>query len=307
MPAVPGLRSPYEPVGGLLYFGRMVDKIRLRAAGKLPEAYQPLVGDTGDPTAFDGRICRFLGLRHAELEARVLAGDLPQDDDALLAWALEQGGVPAPWWREAFNAFLVKRGWRDSAAAGLREQNLQAGFNPARVLTFFDFIETDEERPLFFGPEALLARVPPRPLLAGLRSPYETVGGLYHFGRMIDKMRLHAAGKLPQEWHNACGASWAYDGLTCSFLGIAYGELKAEALRGGADEDLLAWAHTRGRVPGEEELLIWNAYMSKRNWRDGYTPRLHYRLQREGLPATAARTMFDYIDLDEGRPLRFED
>ena len=35
---VPGLRSPYLKVGRLVYFGRMLDKIRLHAAGKLPEA-----------------------------------------------------------------------------------------------------------------------------------------------------------------------------------------------------------------------------------------------------------------------------
>lgn len=32
----PGLRSPREEVEGLVYFGRMVDKIRLEQAGKLP-------------------------------------------------------------------------------------------------------------------------------------------------------------------------------------------------------------------------------------------------------------------------------
>jgi len=33
---VPGLRSPSAKVGGLVYFGSMLDKIRLHAAGKLP-------------------------------------------------------------------------------------------------------------------------------------------------------------------------------------------------------------------------------------------------------------------------------
>ena len=35
---IPGLRSPSAQVKGLVYFGRMLDKIRLNAAGKLPEA-----------------------------------------------------------------------------------------------------------------------------------------------------------------------------------------------------------------------------------------------------------------------------
>jgi hypothetical protein len=36
---VPGLRSSYEKVGGIVYFGRMLDKIRLHASGRLPEGY----------------------------------------------------------------------------------------------------------------------------------------------------------------------------------------------------------------------------------------------------------------------------
>ena len=36
---VPGLRSDYVKVGGIVFFGRMLDKIRLKAAGQLPPAY----------------------------------------------------------------------------------------------------------------------------------------------------------------------------------------------------------------------------------------------------------------------------
>jgi gluconokinase len=35
---IPGLRSPFDQVKGLVYFGRMLDKIRLAAAGKFFEA-----------------------------------------------------------------------------------------------------------------------------------------------------------------------------------------------------------------------------------------------------------------------------
>ena len=31
---IPGLRSPFEQVKGIVYFGRMLDKIRLAASGK---------------------------------------------------------------------------------------------------------------------------------------------------------------------------------------------------------------------------------------------------------------------------------
>jgi Domain of unknown function (DUF5069) len=34
---VPGLRSAYKKVDGIVYFARMIDKIRLHQAGMLPE------------------------------------------------------------------------------------------------------------------------------------------------------------------------------------------------------------------------------------------------------------------------------
>src|SRR5579862_9662907 len=34
---IPNLRSPFDQVKGIVYFGRMLDKIRLFESGKLPE------------------------------------------------------------------------------------------------------------------------------------------------------------------------------------------------------------------------------------------------------------------------------
>ena len=42
---IEGLRSPRVVVGGLVYFGRMVDKVRLEQAGKLPEDYRANLGE----------------------------------------------------------------------------------------------------------------------------------------------------------------------------------------------------------------------------------------------------------------------
>jgi gluconokinase len=69
MPKIPGLRSCYEKVGRLIYFGRMLDKIRLHAAGQLPPDCHDFIGE---PHLFtlDGRCCRFLGVPYAEIRAR---------------------------------------------------------------------------------------------------------------------------------------------------------------------------------------------------------------------------------------------
>jgi hypothetical protein len=66
---VPGLRSSYEKVGGIVYFGRMLDKIRLHAQGKLPAGYHKNLG-----IGFDGRCVRFLRVDYQDLVKRVAQG-----------------------------------------------------------------------------------------------------------------------------------------------------------------------------------------------------------------------------------------
>jgi gluconokinase len=129
------------------------------------------------------------------------------------------------------------------------------------------------------------------------------VNGLVYFGRMLDKIRLAAAGKLPEGWKAMRGAAnkATFDARCCSFLHLDYTALEAETLKGGSDEELLAWAFTHGRKPTDDEIEVWNAFMLKRGWRDAGTSRLHERLAEIGLPAGTVETMFEFIDLDEGR------
>jgi len=140
-------------------------------------------------------------------------------------------------------------------------------------------------------------------LIPGLRSPYEMVEGIVYFGRMLDKIRLYEAGTLPEGWHAARGTTTkgSFDARCCRFLHIDYTALETETLKGGSDEELLAWAFQSGRRPSEEEIEIWNAFMTKRGWRDAGTPFLHQRLAQIGLPPETVPTMFEFIDLDEGR------
>lgn len=142
-------------------------------------------------------------------------------------------------------------------------------------------------------------------LIPGLRSPYDQVGGIFHFGRMLDKIRLHAAGKLPGPWVESKGLPHGFDGRCYCFLGLDYAELEAETLKGGTDEELLAWAFERGRKPSAEEIETWNGFMMKLGWRDATAARVKFRLDESGLPEGAALTMFDFIELDEGRALRW--
>ena len=135
-------RSPYDMEGGLVYFPRMLDKIRLNSAGALPEDYVPYLSK-----GFDGRCSRFLGIKYAELVSRVQAGGPDAD---ILEWCLEHGRRPKPEEYEIWNSFMTKRGWREmdpSVTAVLEEHKASAGL-AARpdIETFFDFQEVDEGR-----------------------------------------------------------------------------------------------------------------------------------------------------------------
>ncbi len=140
-------------------------------------------------------------------------------------------------------------------------------------------------------------------LIPGLRSPSDQVNGLVYFGRMLDKIRLQAVGKLPEGWQGQLGAvaKGSFDWRCCELLKIDYAALEGETLKGGSDQELLAWAYKNGRQPSDDEIEIWNAFMIKRGWRDAGTQRLHERLAEIGLPPSAAQTMFEFIDIDEGR------
>ena len=136
-----------------------------------------------------------------------------------------------------------------------------------------------------------------------LRSPYVKTLGLYYFARMIDKIRLYAAGHLPSDYQQVLGLG--FDGRTCRFLHVDYKQLTKRTIDGGTDEELLRWCFAQGRAPGEEEIAMWNDWVRKKGWRDETSERLKQRLVESGFEnRTDIETMFDYIDLDEGRDPR---
>ena len=141
-------------------------------------------------------------------------------------------------------------------------------------------------------------------VIPGLRSPSDQVDGVVYFGRLIDKIRLAAQGKLPEGWEVARGLKMAgsFDDRCCLFLRIDYEAIEAETLKGDkSDEELLAWAYENGRRPTAEDIEVWNTFMIKRGWRDRATERLHFRLNEIGLAPGTVETIFEFIDLDEGR------
>ena len=136
--------------------------------------------------------------------------------------------------------------------------------------------------------------------IEGLRSPRVGVGGLAYFGRMVDKVRLEQAGKLPEEYQANLGEG--FDKACCDFLGVSYEKLRTRVREGGTDEEILDWCGKVGRARDQEERRIWGAYLAKRGWRDEMSDRLIFRKKEAGWEArNEIETFFDYIDADEGR------
>jgi hypothetical protein len=133
--------SDYEETRGLIYFARMLDKIRLNAEGRLEDGY--FLG-TEDPTFFDARCTRFLGVNYEELAARTLKGG---SNEEILDWCFAQGRKRSEEEIEVWNAFLAKRGWRDNGSADLQAAKERLGWGRRDdIQTWVDLHDAEEGR-----------------------------------------------------------------------------------------------------------------------------------------------------------------
>jgi hypothetical protein len=132
-----------------------------------------------------------------------------------------------------------------------------------------------------------------------LRSPSEKVGSLFYFGRMLDKVRLHAKGELPSDYHANLGKG--FDEKCVRFLRVNYDELAEHVKKGGTDEEILQWCFSVGRRPSDDDLYVWNEFMRKRGWNDEVSETLKRRKAEAGMTDRAdIQTSFQFIDADEG-------
>ena|SRR5438067_13171882 len=133
-----------------------------------------------------------------------------------------------------------------------------------------------------------------------LRSPSEKVGGLFYFGRMLDKIRLHAKDELPADYHANLGKG--FDEKCVKFLRIDYDQLVERVKRDGSDEQILQWCFDHGRRPTDHDIYVWNEFMRKRGWNDEVSEILQRRKQDAGMAdRSGIETSFQFIDADEGR------
>jgi gluconokinase len=117
---------------------------------------------------------------------------------------------------------------------------------------------------------------------------------------MLDKIRLHAKGELPSDYHANLGKG--FDEKCANFLRTNYDQLVERVNRGGTDEEILQWCFDHGRRPDEKDVYVWNEFMRKRGWNDEVSEILHRRKKEAGMmDRSDIQTVFEFIDADEGR------
>lgn len=135
-----------------------------------------------------------------------------------------------------------------------------------------------------------------------MKSAYERVGGIFWIPRMLEKIRLQDRNELAEDYIPYLGNG--FDGRCTRFLRIDYQELTARTLEGGSDEEILEWMFSTGRRPSEDEVLMWNDFISKRGWRDsdGNPDEFQSYKDQYGLgQRDDILTYFDFYEVDEGR------
>ena len=132
-------KSPHESLQGLVYFPRMLEKIRLHEAGELREDLHANLGK-----GFDDRCASFLQVPYEAIAGKVREG---LDDEAVLEWCFAQGFRPSEEQIEIWSAFMTKRGWNDAGTEMLVKRKAEGGFTARTDIdTMFKYIDADEGR-----------------------------------------------------------------------------------------------------------------------------------------------------------------
>lgn len=131
-------------------------------------------------------------------------------------------------------------------------------------------------------------------------SPSVELNGFAYFPRMVEKIRLHAQGRLRADLHDNLGKGM--DGWCCDILRVTYDDVKAKTLEGSSNEELLRWCEETGGVLNDSLKLVWNTFIHNFGRNDRASAILVRRKAESGLSRRDdIQTMAHYIDVDEGR------
>lgn len=137
-------RSPKEQVGGLCHLGRLIDKVRMRNAGKIQDYNYLTVG-------FDKYLLDKLEIKGEDFEKRVLQGGT---DSEIAEWVRVNGKALTDEEKAEWNNMVLTFGPKAPMAQQAFDKNLAAIAQKRGVTveqlpsikTWFELIEHDEGR-----------------------------------------------------------------------------------------------------------------------------------------------------------------
>lgn len=136
-----------------------------------------------------------------------------------------------------------------------------------------------------------------------IRSARVKTNGLFVFARVLDKIRLHAKGELPDGYTvGLVAGKRTFDDRLVTFLGVDFSALTEKALQTDDDVAVLDWVYQTCGKPSDEQIYVWNAFIEKRGWRDEASPGLITQISLANLShRDDILTFFDLFDAEEGR------
>ncbi|MDH4194721.1 MAG: DUF5069 domain-containing protein [Nitrospirota bacterium] len=137
-------RSPKEQVGGLCHLGRLIDKVKMRHAGKIQDYNYLTVG-------FDKYLLDKLEIKGEDFEKRVLQGGT---DGEIADWVKANGKTLTDEEKAEWNNMVLTFGPKapmaqqafDRNLAGIAEKRGVPVEQLAHIKTWFELIEHDEGR-----------------------------------------------------------------------------------------------------------------------------------------------------------------
>jgi len=136
-----------------------------------------------------------------------------------------------------------------------------------------------------------------------LRSPRERLGGYVILPRLIDKVRLHAQGLLPEPYVPfLLRPGLSLDGRFLAFTGLQREALRQAVLSNDDDEAILAWVTATALLHTSQAIEAWSDGLVRLQ-PDRALARLLGRLSPELAKQVefTQHPLFDLIDMDERR------
>ena len=133
------------------------------------------------------------------------------------------------------------------------------------------------------------------------RSPRETMDGWTHLPRYIDKIRLHLAGKLHDDYKENLGKG--FDGMWLKAAGVTHEQMLDMVKNSITDGQVCDWVRQNvKKSPAEKAALAQDILGRPKADNPGAVARLKMRKEQAGMARrNDIRSFVDFIDADEKR------